>query len=58
MKRQSQIPKSNNQVGSLQLNMIEQNNEDDTLKMSSSDKIALPIFKPRLDDISVNFAKQ
>jgi len=26
--------------------------------MSSSDKLALPIFKPRLDDISENFAKQ
>jgi hypothetical protein len=38
--------------------MIELNNEDDTLKMSSSDKIAFPIFKPRLDDISENFAKQ
>ena len=38
--------------------MIELNNEDDTLKISSSDKIAFPIFKPRLDDISENFAKQ
>lgn len=38
--------------------MIELNNEDDTLKMSSSDKIALEKFKERLGDISENFAKQ
>jgi hypothetical protein len=37
--------------------MIELNNEDDSLKMSSSDKIAYTIFKPRLEDISENFAK-